>query len=92
MPRGDLWLDGEGLTLIRAAIDGHAVAVNAENEGVRLPADTLPDGPFVWEAEVEIDPLPTPRLKGCTCRAACTAPSARRRGSARSPTIPTGPM
>jgi aminopeptidase N len=59
----------------------------AADRTFRLDGETL----MLWEAEVEIAPRPIPRSRGSTCRAACTAPSARPRGSARSPSTPTAP-
>ena len=60
-PRGVFRLDGEGLTLIRAAIDGTEITPE-------ITSDTLvaevPDAPFLWEAEVEIDPEANTALEG----------------------------
>ncbi len=64
VPRDDLWLDGEGLTLIRAEIDGQPVTVNPGQDGLRLTADNLPDDAFTWAAEVEIDPAANTALEG----------------------------
>ncbi|TMV66009.1 aminopeptidase N, partial [Thioclava sp. BHET1] len=60
----DLRLDGEKLRLISAAIDGKAVAVSPDASGLTLPAQLLPEGPFTWEAEVEIDPESNTTLNG----------------------------
>jgi len=60
----DLWLDGEGLVLIRAAINSADVAVQPGPRGLLVPATILPDGPFLWEAEVEIDPQGNTALDG----------------------------
>jgi aminopeptidase N len=60
----DLWLDGEGLRLISARIDGAQVQVNPTESGLTVPAGALPDGPFTWEAEVEIAPEANTALEG----------------------------
>ena len=54
-------LHGENLKLIRAAIDGKVVAPGITKRGLTCP---VPDGPFVWEAEVEIDPAGNTALEG----------------------------
>ncbi len=53
-------LDGEGLTLIRATIDG---ADASPEIGEGLTCD-VPDAPFLWEAEVEINPSANTSLDG----------------------------
>lgn len=50
----DLRLDGENLTLISTAIDGKAVVLTPDATGLTIPAGLLPNGPFLFEAEVEI--------------------------------------
>src|SRR6056297_3586370 len=60
-PRGVFRLDGEGLTLIRAAIDGAEITPEITSDA--LVAD-VPDAPFLWEAEVEIDPEANTALEG----------------------------
>jgi len=55
------FLHGEKLKLIRAAIDGQDVSPEVTPEGLRVAA---PDAPFVWEAEVEIDPANNTALEG----------------------------
>src|SRR6056297_1904735 len=55
------FLHGEGLRLIRAAIDGEAIDPQVTAEG--LTAE-VPDAPFVFEAEVEIDPAGNTALEG----------------------------
>ena len=60
----DLWLDGEGLRLISARIDGTALAISPDPTGLRIPATALPSGPFLWEAEVEIAPQANTALEG----------------------------
>ena len=64
---GNLVLDGEGLRLIWASIDG--VALTAldyvlTEDGLTVPADRLPGEAFTWEAEVEIDPGANTALEG----------------------------
>ncbi|MEM7753711.1 MAG: M1 family aminopeptidase, partial [Pseudomonadota bacterium] len=54
-------LDGEKLKLIRATIDGAPVAPQIDAHGLTV---TAPDAPFVWEAEVEIDPSANTELEG----------------------------
>jgi aminopeptidase N len=63
-PGADLRLDGEGLELIRAAIDGRAVQLQPDVTGLTLPAAILPDGPFDLETEVRIDPAGNTALEG----------------------------
>ena len=55
------WLDGEKLKLISAQIDGKDVSPVSTAEGLSCDA---PDAPFVWEAEVEIDPEGNTALEG----------------------------
>ncbi|PQV57555.1 aminopeptidase N [Defluviimonas denitrificans] len=62
--RHDLRLDGGGLTLIRAAIEGADIDVTADDTGLTIPAALLPDGPFTFEAEVEIAPETNTALEG----------------------------
>ncbi len=62
-PGGDLRLDSVALGLIWAKIDGVAVEVTPDNEGLTLPAAMLPDR-FVWECETEIDPAANTSLDG----------------------------
>ncbi len=57
----EFFLHGEELTLIRAAIDGTEVAPTLTDAG--LTCD-VPDAPFTWEAEVEIDPQGNTALEG----------------------------
>jgi aminopeptidase N len=54
-------LDGAGLTLVHAKIDGKDVAPTPVTEGILCDA---PDAPFVWEAEVIIDPHANTALEG----------------------------
>ncbi|WP_425045775.1 aminopeptidase N [Primorskyibacter sp. S87] len=55
------FLHGENLDLIRAAIDGEPVSPEMVDGG--LICD-VPPTPFVWEAEVEIDPANNTALEG----------------------------
>jgi aminopeptidase N len=64
VPRAPLRLDGEDLRLLAARIDGHAVPVSPDATGLTLPLDILPEGPFIWEAEVEIEPARNTALEG----------------------------
>jgi len=57
----DFFLHGEGLTLIRARIDGAEITPRLVEGG--LEAD-VPDAPFTWEAEVEIAPEGNTALEG----------------------------
>ncbi|SPJ24302.1 aminopeptidase N [Palleronia abyssalis] len=59
-PGGPLRLDGEGLRLIRAAIDGTEVQPKILPAGLEIDA---PDA-FTWEAEVQIDPKANTALEG----------------------------
>ncbi len=62
----DLRLDGRGLKLISAAIDGGAVPQNAlalDDEGLTVAAEHVPAA-FTWEAEVEIAPEANKALEG----------------------------
>ena len=55
------FLHGEDLTLIHAAIDGVQITPELTDKGLTAPA---PDAPFIWEAEVEIDPGNNTALEG----------------------------
>ncbi|WP_454275314.1 aminopeptidase N [Roseovarius sp. MBR-154] len=55
------FLHGENLRLISAKIDGAAITPEVTPEG--LTAD-VPDAPFTFEAEVEIDPAANTALEG----------------------------
>ncbi|MBO9446489.1 aminopeptidase N [Ruegeria sp. R14_0] len=55
------FLHGEELKLIRASIDGVEISPVVTDKG--LTADA-PDAPFIWEAEVEIDPGNNTALEG----------------------------
>ena len=60
-PSQPFFLHGEDLTLIGAAIDGTPVTPEITPTG--LTCD-VPDGPFTWEAEVEIAPEKNTALEG----------------------------
>ena len=55
------FLHGENLSLIGATIDGAPVSPDVTPQG--LTCD-VPDAPFIWEAEVEIDPKGNTALEG----------------------------
>ncbi|MEM1065280.1 MAG: aminopeptidase N [Pseudomonadota bacterium] len=54
-------LHGEGLKLICAKVDGTEITPTIENG---LLTAEVPDGPFMWECEVEIDPAANTALEG----------------------------
>ncbi len=54
-------LDGEDLQLIRALVDGVPVHPLVDDTGLTV---AVPDAPFVWEAEVEINPSENTALEG----------------------------
>ena len=60
-PPQNFFLHGENLTLIRATINGVEVSPEITPEGLQC---AVPDGAFVWEAEVEIDPKNNTALEG----------------------------
>ncbi|MBJ6370009.1 aminopeptidase N [Sedimentitalea arenosa] len=55
------FLHGETLKLIEARIDGAPVTPDVTDAGLTC---TVPDAPFTWEAEVEIDPANNTALEG----------------------------
>ncbi|WP_224814560.1 aminopeptidase N [Hasllibacter sp. MH4015] len=55
------FLHGEGLTLISARIDGQDCAPTLTDTGLEA---AVPDAPFTWEAEVEINPEANTALEG----------------------------
>ncbi len=57
----DFFLHGDDLTLISARVDGRDIDPDLRNGGLRCAA---PDGPFVFEAEVEISPSTNTALEG----------------------------
>ncbi len=54
-------LDGEAMTLVWARIDGKDIKPEVSDECLVCE---VPDGPFVWEAEVEINPSTNTALEG----------------------------
>ncbi|MBU2992964.1 aminopeptidase N [Octadecabacter sp. 1_MG-2023] len=58
---GAFFLHGQDVTLIWAKINGEDVTSAITDDG--LTCD-VPDGPFVWEAEVEISPATNTALEG----------------------------
>jgi aminopeptidase N len=63
----ELRLDGRGLKLLSAAIDGAPVPQNAlglDDEGLTIPAEHVPQEGFVWEAKTEIAPQANSALEG----------------------------
>ncbi|WP_299782789.1 aminopeptidase N [uncultured Roseobacter sp.] len=58
---GRMFLHGEKLKLISAKIDGASVTPELSDEGLTC---AVPDAPFTWEAEVEIDPQNNLALEG----------------------------
>ncbi len=62
--RQDLRLDGEGLRLIRLAVNGADLAVTPDETGLTVPVAMLPEGAFVLETEVEIAPAANTALEG----------------------------
>ncbi len=60
-PAQGFFLHGRGLKPISAAIDGIPVTPTITDEGLTCP---VPDAPFLWEAEVEIDPAGNTALEG----------------------------
>ncbi|WP_412504795.1 aminopeptidase N [Roseovarius sp. SYSU LYC5161] len=57
----EFFLHGENLNLIRARIDGADAPVELVEGGLRC---RVPDAPFTWEAEVEINPAANTALEG----------------------------
>ena len=60
-PAQPFFLHGEALNLISASIDGAPVTPSPAPDGITVD---VPDGPFTWEAEVEIDPQANTSLDG----------------------------
>ncbi len=54
-------LDGEGLRLVRAAIDGRPAGPRLDGRGLTA---AVPERPFTWECEVEISPSANSELEG----------------------------
>ncbi len=61
---GDLRLDGEGLELLAAAIDGEPLTATPDVGGLTIPAELLPQGAFEWTCEVQIAPESNTALEG----------------------------
>ena len=57
----EFFLHGEHLTLIRASIDGQDWKPHVTDKGLTAQ---VPDAPFTWEAEVEINPQDNTALEG----------------------------
>ena len=55
------FLHGENLKLLSAKIDGETVKPNVTPEGLTCE---VPNIPFVWECEVQIDPAANTALEG----------------------------
>jgi aminopeptidase N len=64
IPGHDLRLDGEGLRLIAASLNGQPITALPDALGLTIPAAQLPNGAFDWEAEVEITPEGNTALEG----------------------------
>ena len=63
-PGQPLRLDGEGLTLIAAALNGRALGVTPDAGGLTVPADALPGGAFTFTSQVAIAPADNTALEG----------------------------
>ncbi|RPE71068.1 aminopeptidase N [Pacificibacter maritimus] len=61
---GDLILNGEDLTLLSARINGAAIPHEQTDRHLIVKQADLPDGPFTFEAEVEISPETNTALEG----------------------------
>ncbi|MCB6176515.1 aminopeptidase N [Rhodobacter sp. Har01] len=59
-----LRLDGEGLRLVSVRLDGALLDLTPDATGLTVPADLLPEAPFVLETLVEIDPEANTALEG----------------------------
>src|SRR6056297_2839933 len=57
----EFFLHGENLRLVAARVDGEKVTPAIGKDGLTCE---VPDAPFIWEAEVEIDPLDNTALEG----------------------------
>ncbi len=60
-PDAPFFLHGEDLRLIAASIDGVPVTPRIVDGGIEVD---VPEGPFIWEAEVEIAPALNTALEG----------------------------
>lgn len=63
-PGHDLRLDGEGVKLVTAHLNGAALTPQIDETGLTVPAQDLPEGPFDWQTEVEIAPQGNTALEG----------------------------
>ena len=57
----EMFLHGEQLKLVSATINGAQANTSLTAQGLTCP---VPEGPFTWEAEVEIDPANNTALEG----------------------------
>ena len=65
--RADLHLDGRGLALVAAEIEGRPIpdaALTTDREGLTVAADALPGDAFTWSCVTEIDPSANTALEG----------------------------
>ncbi|WP_395539519.1 aminopeptidase N [Neotabrizicola sp. sgz301269] len=62
--RHHLWLDGEELRLVSVRLDGALLDLTPEENGLSIPAELLPEAPFVLETLVEISPEANTALEG----------------------------
>lgn len=63
----ELKFHGRNLVLIRACINGQELDRNVliiDNESLTVPAYLVPDEPFIWECETEINPQANTALEG----------------------------
>ena len=60
-PVSEMFLHGEGLTTLSSTIDGSPVTLTPADQGVLL---SVPEGPFSFEAEVQINPAANTALEG----------------------------
>ena len=59
-----LRLDGEELTLLACNLDGKPVTPKTDDQSLTIPASDLPNGSFVLETQVRIDPAANTALEG----------------------------
>ena len=59
-----LRLDGEELRLVSVRLDGTLLDLTPDDTGLTVPADLLPEAPFVLETTVEISPETNTALEG----------------------------
>ncbi len=59
-----LRLNGEGLTLLSCRLDGQPIKPKVDALGLSIAAKDLPQGPFVLETEVQINPQANTSLDG----------------------------